>query len=81
MTKAPKELPATVRSVPDAPRDRSARRVLKNVPVKKGDTFGAAPGIQKRPEAINFEADSPPGTKKIELSSMVPFLFFVRVFT
>ena len=66
MTKAPKELPGTIQSVSDAPRERPgiARRVSKSVPVKKGSFLGAPRGVRKRAEAIDFDADSPPCTKK-----------------
>ena len=55
-----------IRSVPDAARDRpgSTQRVPKRVPVKKGGFFGMPRGVRKRAEAINFDADSPPGAKR-----------------
>ena len=64
--KAPKELAEMIRSVPDAARDRpgSTRRVPKSVPVKKGGFLGVPGSVQKRAEAINFDADSSPGAKK-----------------
>ena len=66
--------PVVAESVPGATRGRlgsdtggpgSARRVPKNVLLKKEDAFGVPRGVRECTEAIKIDIDPPPGAKKL----------------
>ena len=65
--------PVVAESVPGVTRGRlgsdtggpgSARRVPKNVLLKKQDTFGVPRGVRECTEVIKIDIDPPPGAKK-----------------